>query len=299
MIGDKRLDSKILVTGATGFIGSKLVDDLINEGFDVTSLVRDRQKANPKSKIIEGDLTDPKMKIEGNFDTVFHLASHTPLERNKKTLKKVNLEGTKNLFEQIKSKTKSLVYISGMGVFGEPKNTVDESSPLKPNTDFVKIRLEAQNFLEEECKKNNIDFTVVYFGDVYGKTGWFNDMLIQRLGKKTFKIPGSGDYVKGFVHVDDAVGSMIAIQKKKAFNEKYIVVDSNPISFKDFVNYTAEKINAKKPGSVPMFLAKAVMGGDLIKLLTTPITASNEKIKKIYDFKFPDYKKGIDSIISS
>ena len=299
MRGDKRLNSQILVTGATGFIGSKLVDGLIDEGFDVTSLVRDKQKANPKSKIIEGDLTDPKMKIEGNFDTIFHLASHTPLERNKKTLKKVNLEGTKNLFEQIKTKTKSFVYISGMGVFGEPKSTVDESSPLKPNTDFVKIRLEAQNFLEEECKKNNIDFTVVYFGDVYGKTGWFNDMLIKRLEKKTFKIPGSGDYIKGFVHVDDAVGSMIAIQKKNAFNEKYIVVDSNPVSFKDFVNYTAEKINAKKPGGVPMFLAKAVMGSDLIKLLTTPITASNEKIKKIYDFKFPDYKKGIDSIISS
>ena len=293
-----RLDS-VLVTGATGNIGTKLVENLLNEGFDVTSLVRDEQKANPKSKIIKGDLTDSDLKIEGCFDTVFHLASHTPLERNKKTLKKVNLEGTKNLFKQIKDNTKSIVYISGMGVFGEPKGKVDESSPLKPNTDFVKIRLEAQNFLEEECKKNHIDFTVVYFGDVYGKTGWFNDMLIQRLEKKTFKIPGSGDYIKGFVHVDDAVGSMVAIQKKNAFNEKYIVIDSNPVSFKDFVNYTAEKINAKKPGSVPMFLAKAVLGGDLIKLLTTPITASNEKIKKIYEFKFPDYKKGIDSIISS
>ena len=46
-----------------------------------------------------------------------------------------------------------------------------------------------------------------------------------------------------------------------------------------------------------MFLAKAVMGGDLIKLLTTPINASNQKIKKIYDFKFPDYKIGINSIV--
>ena len=288
----------ILVTGASGFIGSRLVEELLAHNHKVSSLVRDASKGNSSSEIIVGDLTDPKLDIQGTFDTVFHLASHTPLERNKKTLKKVNLDGTKNLFSKIKDKTKSIVYISGMGVFGEPKNKIDESAPLKPNTNFVKIRLEAQKFLEGECKKNGIDFTVVYFGDVYGKTGWFNDMLVERLKKKTFKLPGSGEYVKGFVHVNDAVGVLNAILEKKAFNEQYIVVDSNPVSFKDFVNYTAEKIGVKKPGGVPMFLAKAVMGGDLIKLLTTPVDASNEKIRKIYSFKYPDYRSGIDSILN-
>ena len=104
--------------------------------------------------------------------------------------------------------------------------------------------------------------------------------------------------MKCFVHVDDAVGSLIAIQKRRAFGQNYIVVDSNPVTFKEFVNYVADKMQIKNPGSVPMFIAKAVLGGDLIKLLTTPIQASNEKIKKIYDFKFPEYKKGIDSILS-
>lgn len=292
------MTEKILVTGASGFIGTRLVEKLIKEGYIVTSLVRNREKGNQNTEIIIGDLTDSQLKIGGDFDTVFHLASHTPLEKNKKTLKKVNLEGTKNLFSAIKGKTKHFVYISGLGVFGEPKRIVNESSPLKPNTDFVKIRLEAQKFLEEECEKNQIGFTAAYFGDVYGKTGWFNEMLVKRLKKKTFKIPGNGNYVKGFVHVDDAVGSLIAIQKKNAFGESYIVVDSNPATFKEFVNYTAEKSHVKNPGSVPMFIAKAILGGDLIKLLTTPIEASNEKIKKIYEFKFPDYKKGIDNILT-
>lgn len=291
------MGEKILVTGASGFIGTRLVEEFLNDGYSVTSLVRSKEKGNHNSKIVIGDLTNPQLKIDENFDTVFHLASHTPLEKNKKTLKKVNLEGTKNLFSAVKGKTKHFVYISGLGVFGEPDGIVDENSPLKPNTDFVKIRLEAQKFLEDECKKNQIAFSAIYFGDVYGKTGWFNEMLVKRLKKKTFKIPGNGNYVKGFVHVDDAVGSLIAIQKKNVFGENYIVVDSNPTTFKEFVNYTAEKIQVKKPGSVPMFIAKAILGGDLIKLLTTPIKASNEKIKKIYEFKFPDYKKGIDSIL--
>ena len=50
---------------------------------------------------------------------MFHLASHTPLEKNKKILEKVNLQGTKKLFDEIKDKTNSIIYISGLGVYGE------------------------------------------------------------------------------------------------------------------------------------------------------------------------------------
>ena len=61
----------------------------------------------------------------------------------------------------------------------------------------------------------------------------------------------------------------------------------------------AAKRGAKRPGGVPMFLAKGVLGGDLIKLLTTPMKISNEKISKIYNFKYPSYKEGINSILDS
>ena len=56
------------------------------------------------------------------------------------------------------------------------------------------------------------------------------------------------------------------------------MADSNPVTFKEFTNFTADQINAKHPGSVPMFLAKAILGGDLIKLLTTSMKVSNKKI---------------------
>ena len=58
------------------------------------------------------------------------------------------------------------------------------------------------------------------------------------------------------------------------------------------------EINAKHPGSVPIFLAKAVLGSDLIKLLTTSMKVSNKKILGIYDFKYPNYKDGIKQVIS-
>jgi len=290
----------VLVTGATGFIGSRLVEALINKEYDVTSLIREGKKGNSKSNIIYGDLTDEKIDFKDlKFDCVFHLASHTPLEKNKKILEKVNLEGTKKLFDEIKNITNSIIYISGLGVYGEPGDKIiNEEQKYNPNTNFVKIRLDAEKYLRDNSLKNNIDFAVVHFGDVYGPGGWFNEMLVKRLQKNTFRMPAGGDYYKGFVHVDDAVGSMIAVLEQKSFGESFIVADSQPVTFKEFSNFTADQIGAKHPGSVPTFLAKTVLGGDLIKLLTTSMKVSNEKISKIYQFKYPDYKNGITQVIS-
>ena len=294
------MTKSVLVTGATGFIGSRLVEELINKGYEVTSLIRKGKEGNLKSKIIYGDLTDEKIDFKNlEFDCIFHLASHTPLEKNKKILEKVNFDGTKNLFDEIKSKTKSIIYISGLGVYGETGDViVDENQKYNPNTDFVKIRLDAEKYLKENSDKHKIDFAVVHFGDVYGPDGWFYEMLIKRLKKNTFRMPKGGKYYKGFVHVDDAVGSMIAVLENKRFNESFIVADSNPVTFKEFANFTADQINAKHPGSVPMFLAKAILGGDLIKLLTTSMKVSNKKISEIYEFKYSNYKEGIKQIIS-
>jgi nucleoside-diphosphate-sugar epimerase len=68
------------------------------------------------------------------------------------------------------------------------------------------FRLEAEKYLEKKCQDNGINFSVVYFGDVYGSKGWFYDILVKRLQKKSFRLPSGGKYFKGFVNVDDAVG---------------------------------------------------------------------------------------------
>ncbi len=239
------------------------------------------------------------MQIPIDVDCVIHLASHTPLEKNKKILEKVNLQGTKNLFEQIKDRTKSVIYVSGLGVYGDPGDKiVDEGFPYNPNTNFVKTRLEAQNYLQQNCQELGINFGVVHFGDVYGPRGWFYEFLVKRLLKNTFRLPKDGKYYKGFVHVADAAGSLISVLEHNPKNESYIVADSTPATFREFADYTADQIGAKHPGGVPVFLAKAVLGGDLIKLLTTSMKVSNKKISQIYDFKFPSYKDGIPDAIS-
>ena len=290
---------KILVTGASGFIGSNLVDALVEKGHSVIGLVHENNFQNSSAKSLQVDLTDSSLSIpDEKFDVVFHLAALTPMEKNKKVLRKVNLDATKNFMGKIKSKTGFLIYASGMGVFGDAEGVIDENTLLKPHTEYAEIRYEAQKFLEKECKENSIPFTVVYFGEVYGNGGWFTSQIIERLKRGKFKLPKGGDYFRSVIHVEDAVSALIAIAEKKAQSDSFIITDSNPVLFKDFINFTCDKLGVKHPGSVPTFLVKAVLGGDFVKLLTTPVKTSNAKISKLFDFKYSSYREGVQQVIS-
>jgi len=289
---------KVLVTGATGFIGSKLVDKLVNRGAEVTCLVRQGAITNPAVKTVTGDLTYPDFILPDEYDVVYHLAAAWPGEKDKKILKSVNYDGTVNLFSLVKKKAKFIVYVSGLGVFGNPENNiVDENSPLKPTTEYAKIRLESQKFLESNCKEYGIALSIAFLGDVYGNGGWFKNIMIERLKKGSFRIPSSGEYYRSFVHVDDVVSALVSIAEKNVTNQYFVITDSTPVRFKDFVNLVCKELGVKVPGTIPTILAKAIMGSDFVNLLTTSIKTSNMKIVKICDFVYPTYRQGVPSTI--
>lgn len=289
----------VLVTGATGFVGQKLVERLTKHGELVTVLTRSGKFPDPQVKVVKGDLTYPDFIFpDDRYDVVYHLGAVWPGEKDKKIQRKVNYDGTINLFSKIKDKAKFLVYASGLGAFGDPKEkTIDEDSSPNPNTEYAKIRLDAQRYLENACKEHRIPFSVAYLGDVYGNGGWFKSMMVERLFKGSFRIPGSGKYYRSFVHVDDVVSALIAIADKNQVNQSFIVSDSNSVLFSDFIGYLCAKLDIKMPGTIPSILAKAILGSDFVNLLTTSIKTSNAKILKICNFVYPSYQEGISAVI--
>ena len=293
-------DAKILITGANGFIGSRLVQKLEIKS-QVFSLVRNRPNGNLKSTIILADLADPNLQLpDEKFDVVYHLASLTPHEKNKKNLKQVNYQGTKNLLEAVKDKTKSIVYVSGLTVFDIKYEQIDENTPINPDTYYTKLRVMAQRYLEEQCKEYKIKYVTAHVGDiVYGNGGFFMTDMVSRLKRNRFRIPGDGMYFKNYVHVDDVVGALIAIVEHDVPDQSFLITGSNPAPFKEFVRFMASQLEIKNPGNVPQFLAKMVIGKDIVNLLTRSSKASNHKIAAIYDFKYPTYQDGIKKVFDA
>ncbi len=151
---------KAFVTGATGFIGSNLVDYLVKKGDSVVALVRNPKKASvlPEGvRVVEGDLFDEFALREGvkGVDVVYHLGGIVRA-RTKEEYFRVNVDGTKNVVRAIEQEDvpiKRFVYFSslsasGPALMGGPKT---EDSPCIPVNLYGESKLSAERFLLGEC----------------------------------------------------------------------------------------------------------------------------------------------------
>lgn len=285
----------LLVTGATGFVGSHLVRELGSRGHDVYKL--QREVAGSDSRVIQGDITK-SLQINGDFDCVYHLASLTPLERNQKKLYQTNVEGTRHLMDAISNRTKNVVYVSGLGIYGQPGGIIDEYTPYGPNTKFARMRLEAQQHMKRQCADMQIGFAVAALGDVYGPGGWFRNLLVQRIRNGTMMLPGGGRYRKAFVSVYDVAGSLAAIYESGMKRTSYVIASPEQVRFRTFCDYVADALGVRRPRGAPAFMARVALGADLTKLLCTDTVVSNDVISEIYQFKYPDFRSGVDWCIA-
>lgn len=186
----------ILVTGASGYIGQKLLQQLKTQRVAVLS--RDPQKNRssfPGITIIEGDLLDSKSLV-GKFDKierVIHLASLTHSLKEAEYFR-VNVEGTKNLIKALPKNLKQFVYAS---------TTCAESDA----GGYGESKLQAEQLL----KKTFSNYTILRIADVYGGAGEKSlEQLIHRCQKAlVFPMVGNGNYQMAPVHVDDVIFSLV------------------------------------------------------------------------------------------
>ena len=154
------------------------------------------------------------------------------------------------------------------------------------------MRLEAQNYAQSACSKDNNAFAVACMSDVYGAGGWLASQIVPRIKKNRFKVPGDGEYVKSFVHIDDAVAALgaIGMDSKEGI---HILADSEPVMFSEFIRYICKLLDHKYPGNVPSMIAKMLMGQDAVKMLTTPTVCDGSAMAKMINVRYPSYKTGL------
>ncbi len=236
---------RVLVTGGTGFIGQYLVRQLLQEGYSVRCLVRDKAQAEALFiptrylEFIPGDLTKPEtlVSIADGVDHVFHLAAmgHVSAVSQQafQQFVAVNVEGTASLMRECgRAGVGRFIHFSSTAAMGLiKKSIVDETDPPQPRTPYQKSKYESEIVALSLGKDFGVPTLVLRPCMVYGIGGtgeFFKMCRLMRQG--IFPKVGSGRNLTPLVHVRDLVqAAMRTIHRGKA-GQVYIIASERSLA---------------------------------------------------------------------
>jgi nucleoside-diphosphate-sugar epimerase len=251
----------ILVTGATGFIGSNLVPRLLDAGHNVSVLSRDIDKAksllNDGVHCIAGDITIPETlnKIPDYIEYIVHLAaeghvSATSQEAYDKFIK-TNEKGTLNLIDIARQLQNLKMFIhfsstAAMGVINKP--VLDENAVPNPLTPYQKSKYRSEQIVNAAYNKQKLPAVILRPCMVYGAGGLGEFYKFCRLMKKGYfpKI-GFGKNLTPIVHVDDVVAATVLTIEKAVIGKTYIIASDCSYPMDELRTYVINALGIKVP----------------------------------------------------
>ena len=263
---------KILVTGASGFVGSHLLKEISKEReHHVTGLVRKTSnlfRLNGQNyDLVQASLESPLHEITKGFDAVVHTAASTVYWGNDELVHRTNFDGTINLLKaSIKSGVKRFVHYSSTVVygFGGNRETV-EDAPLHP---FPTGYCRSKAMVEKEILKfsNDIEIIILRPSNIYGPDDTkFSYLLIWGVQKGILRLfPKGGRTLTSPCYVKNIVAaSKRALLTRRGLGQAYNISDGSDMEWRRFLGMIAEILGKKPPRiSVPVkplsFLATAL-----------------------------------------
>lgn len=234
--------TRILVTGGAGFIGSKLVDQLINEGNEIVVFDNEfrgsfKNLENNEITRITGDITKKEdwMKIPNNIESIYHLGAINGTrffyEIPEKVLD-VNVKGVMNCLEFIREKdVKEILFASSSEVYGFPKvfptseiENMVIPDPNNPRFSYSGSKIIGELLCINYAKKYGFRHTVVRYHNIYGPNMGHEHVIpefIRKLVKKeVFNVEGDGTESRSFCYIDDAVKGTILVNNDKKSSDR-------------------------------------------------------------------------------
>ena len=227
---------RVIVTGGAGFIGSHLVDKLVEQGIEVIIFdnlsTGDINNLNPKAKFVEQvDLcslgTYNKSDFDG-VDTIFHLAASTSVQEsiNQPLIyNRNNINSVLNILTAASSidSVKRVVFSSSSSVYGDAKTPTSENHSLNPLSPYALNKLMGEQYCKLFSSIYNLDTVCLRYFNVYGdrmnNDGYklvFPIFKEQILNDKPLTINNDGEQRRDFIHVDDVVNANILVAKHKS-----------------------------------------------------------------------------------
>lgn len=248
---------KILVTGATGFLGSRLIEklDSLNYIDGIIATGREIRKTHyiesKKIKYVLGDLSEKVFvnQITREVDIIINCASLSSPWGTYSDFEKANIYTQNNLIQASKiNNIKKIIYISSPGVYYEFKDLIDisENNPLPKK--FVNHYAETKFLAEELLKSSKIPYVIFRPKAIIGRG---DHVIVPRLIKayndQKLKIVGDGKNLVDLTPVSNVVDAIIlAINNEEAINQTFNLSNGKPVKLWDVINYVLKKLNKNK-----------------------------------------------------
>ena len=282
---------KILITGASGFIGSFIVEEALKRGFETWAAVRkSSSKAYLQDKrinFIELNLSSKEQLVEQlrdhQFDYVVHAAGVTKC-LNKADFRRINTEGTKNLVDtliELQMPLKRFVFVSSLSVFGAikekmPYDEIRETDTPQPNTEYGRSKLEAERYLDSLGSR--IPYIILRPTGVYGPREKDYFIMAKSIKQHSDFAVGYQRQDITFVYVTDVVQAIFLALEKGENGRKFFLSDGEVYQSTTFSDLIHEELG--RPWwiriTAPVWVLRIITFiGEYIGRMTGKVTALN------------------------
>lgn len=301
------MDSKIVVTGATGFVGRKLCLTLIQKGYEVHVITRDITKAKTLLPLPcsfykwNGKETFPLEALEG-AQAVIHLAGEPIAERRwtqerKEKILNSRTKGTETLLAAIdacKKPPQVLVGTSAVGIYGNRHETLlDETSS------------EGSGFLAEVCKSWEKSYStfhgrlsILRVGVVLGNNGGALEKMLFPFRLGVGGRLGDGKQWMSWIHIEDLVSLYIHALENEEMSGVYNAVAPRPTTNLEFTQALGEAIQRPTLFPVPKFMIKLLFGKMSQVLLDSQRAVPIRRLNTHFSFKFPSIQEALNDLLA-
>lgn len=250
----------VVVTGGNGFIGSPLISNLTEKGYNVFAIVRNKEKIgyseNEQVKYIYADMSNysqlDQMLPVTEIDTLYHLAwdSSSGDGRGNYRIQCKNIEYSCDLLMACqRMKCKRFLFASSIMEYEVYKQM--QLAEVPPRSSIYSTgKLAADYMLKALANSYCMDYISLLLSNVYGP-GECSPRLINSSIRKMLKGErcsfSSGDQLYDFIYIDDAIDMMIALEQDGKGNKIYYIGNSRPMALKDFLMMMHEQVAPDSP----------------------------------------------------
>lgn len=300
---------KVLITGGSGLVGSKLTKLLTNTGYEVVWLSRNSGVKNGVTCYkwdYKNNFIDPKA-FEG-VTHIVHLAGAGVFEKRwseeyKKEILDSRVKATELLIKKAAefSSIKACVCASAIGIYGNSYNTIPLNENADLGNDFLAEVTQKWELALDKFKTTAIRTVELRIGIVLAKEGGALQSIIAPIKYFIGSPLASGKQIISWIHIQDLCGMILKSIQDETMTGVYNAVGPNPVSNKEFTEVAAKIIN--KPllmPNVPTFALELVLGKQKAASVVQGIAVSSSKIESSgFRFSYPTIESALNDLLKS